>query len=86
MFAISKILRILNFFLILLSTNVFHLLLAASVPACDKSRQVFEDVSFGVISHGTSFNYTQVTYSVFLDFLNFPIDILISFRTPIVNG
>lgn len=32
----------------------------STVGACDKSRKVFTETTFGVISHGVNANYTQV--------------------------
>lgn len=30
--------------------------------ACNKSRKIFDNVTFGEISHGVNSNYTQVSY------------------------
>lgn len=58
--ALTQKWKILNFFSVTLCfcliLNVF-----ASQFSCDKSREVFTKVTYGRISHGNSFNYTQVS-------------------------
>lgn len=45
------------FFLLLLCSHVH---VSSALAACDKSRKVFENVTYGEISHGANSNYTQV--------------------------
>jgi hypothetical protein len=57
----------LNFYLFasgLIFCNIFKTSLA--LGACDKSRKVFEGSQFGVVSHGLTSNYSQVSERSFV--------------------
>lgn len=56
----------------------------SAIGACDKSRKVFKDVTFGVISHGVNANYTQVSFRA-SDELELIMDVIIR-RTPTASG